>query len=415
MEQKQKPEAINKVRYVIVGKPAPKNSRFHGVITSSQLSNYFNYTSEKSQNKYKDENNIENNPVKTMDIKDYFTYTSRPSETNKEYYTMTSDGKVKTKEEKIAFMQTVAKDLDKEGSIMWEFIFSPKDRATSDKYGLHDQDSYSSVISKIMPGFLKQIGFDPNNVRWWEDYHERNRTSIEDHPHIHLCFYELNQERTRGKLKQKDLNLFKRLMANEMLKREDKSRYKEIFNNINMNKAKILEYSKNYELKNIDSVKELYRVLPSSGRLQYNSSNMIPYRKAIDKVVDELLRSDDCKEAWNNFQKCLDHYEELSNRINGGNLSLRKETETKKLKVQIANHILSERKNYIEENSFEKMTRDSSGNFFNRRTIQTNMDNRGHNPIKIKRFINGAIAQRQREIEDEIEEFLRNLQKGYEY
>ena len=406
------PEAINKVRYLIVGKPAPKNSRFVGIIKADQIANYFDYTSEKSQSKYTNTDEDKN----TVKISDYFSYTSRYSNTDNDYYTMSSDGEINGVDKKNEFRKTIMNDFQKDGSILWEFIFSPKDKETSDKYGLYNQDSYSAIMAKIMPGFLKQIGFDPNNVRWWEDFHEHNKSSAKDHPHIHLCFYEINQERTRGKLKQKDLNLFKRLMANEMLKREDKSQYKEIFNNINMNKSKLLEYSKSFNLKEIDSVKSLYKVLPSSGRLQYNSANMIPYRKAIDRVVNEILNSEECKDSWESFQKSLSKYEELSNRINGGNLSLRKQTETKKLKVEIANYILSQKKNFIDETSYDKMIKDSSGKQYSRRTIINNMNSRGQKPtIKIKKFINGMVAQRQKEIEDEIDEFLRNVQKGYGY
>ena len=77
--------------------------------------------------------------------------------------------------------------------------------------------------------------------------------------------------------------------------------------------------------------------------------------------------------------------------------------------------IIKEIFNSTEENSYENITRDSSGRSFSRKTIKQNMDSRGQNTVKIKRFINGMVAQRQREIEDEIEEFLRNIQKGYEY
>ena len=350
---------------------------------------------------------------KDFNYESLFDYAGRYAD-NKKNFTMSSEGKLDTKEKRDAFIEHGKNVLNKDGQILWEFVFSPKDIQTSDKYHLSNQSDYAAVITKIMPGYLKQSGFDPNNVTWWEDYHPDNRSSIEPHPHIHIYFFENNQERTRGKLKQKDLNLFKRLMANEMIKRQDKSEYDRLFSNINSDKKAIIDYSKKFKLDEIQSVKDLYKTLPSSGRLQYNSTNMIPYRKAIDKVVDELLNSKECKDAWNDFQKSLDRYEEISNRINGGNLSLRKETEIKKLKVQIANHILSEKKNYINDNSYDKMTKDSIGKRYSNKTIHHNMNTRGDNPVKIKRFINGALAQRQREIEDEIEEFLRNLQKGYE-
>lgn len=402
------PEAINKVRYLIIGNPAPPNSRFKGTITADTIfgsdMSVFNYSTRYA----KEESD------KDFDYESIFDYAGRYSD-NKTNFTMSSEGKLDTKEKIQSFIDNGKVALNEEGQILWEFVFSPKDIETSDKYHLSNQSDYAAVISRIMPDYLKRCGFNPNNVSWWQDYHPENRTSIEPHPHIHIYFFENNQERTRGKLKQKDLNLFKRLMANEMLKRQDKSQYREIFNSVNLNKRKILEYSKKFNLSEVESVKDLYRVLPSSGRLQYNSANMIPYRKAIDRVVNEILNSDECKDAWDSFQKSLSQYEELTNRINGGNLSLRKQTETKKLKVEIANYILSEKKNFIEENSYERMTTDSSGRRYSYGAIQRNMNSRGQNPVKIKRFINGMVAQRQREIDDEIEEFLKDIQKGYGY
>lgn len=409
-----KPEAINKVRFLIIGEQAPNNSRFKGTITSDSIFgsgvSVFNYSSRYA----KEESD------KDFDFDSIFDYSGRYKD-NKINFTMSSDGKLDTKEKLNKFIDNGKQLLNKDGAILWEFVFSPKDISTSDKYNLSNQNDYASVVSKILPNYLKQIGFDPNNVVWWQDYHPDNRTSIEPHPHIHLYFFEKNQERTRGKLQRKDLNLFKRLMANEMIKRQDKQKYSDIFNDVNKNKKLLLDYSKKFNLNNIKSVRDLYKVLPSEGRLQYNSANMIGYRKAIDKVVNELLNSDDCKEAWTELNNKLDEYEKLVNTINGDNLSTRKETEITKLKVEIANHILSEKKNYIENKDYYKddpssksktLTKSGKGSK-GKSGINIKLGtNDFHKPIK--RFINGAIAKRQREIEDEIDEFLKNINKGYD-
>lgn len=402
------PEAINKVRFLIMGSPAPKGRRFKGTVTANSIfgsDGLFEYSSRYA----KEESD------KDFNYDSIFDYSGRYAD-NKINFTMSSDGKLDSKEKINNFIQKGKETLNKDGSILWEFIFSPKDIMTSDKYNLSNQNDYAAVISKIMPNFLSKAGFNPHNVAWWQDYHPENRTSIEPHPHIHLFFYEINQDRTRGKLKQKDLNLFKRLMANEMLKRQDNTKYRDILNDINLNKKLLLDYSKKFDLSKVKSVRDLYKVLPSTGRLQYNSANMIGYRNAIDKVVDELLYSDDCKDAWLSYNNSLNKYDNLINRINGGDISTRKETEISKLRVEIANYILSEKKNYTSNKDFFKndlISKKTGKPVESKKQVQLSIKAK-ENPRGIKRFINGALAQRQREIEQEIEEFLKNINKGFE-
>ena len=402
------PEAINKVRFLIVGSSAPKNSRFKGTITSDSIFgsgvSVFNYSSRYA----KEEGD------KDFDFDSIFDYSGRYKD-NKINYTMSSDGKLDTRDKMSNFIENGRMLLDKDGAILWEFVFSPKDITTSDKYNLSNQNDYATVISKIMPNYLKQTGFDPNNVVWWQDYHPDNRTSIEPHPHIHLYFFEKDQERTRGKLQKKDLNLFKRLMANEMIKRQDKTKYNKLFNDINTNKKMIIDYSKKFDLTKIKSVNDLYKTLPSKGRLQYNSANMIPYRKAIDNVVNDLLNSDECHDVWLSYNNKLSEYEDLVNKINGDSLSTRKETEINKLKVEIANYILSERKNYADESNQYKYSKSTgmSGKTFNNSNSTTRYRYTDYS-IPVKAFVRTALTHRQREIEKEIEEFLKSINKGYD-
>lgn len=404
-----KPEAINKVRFLIVGQPAPKKSVFKGIITaetifgkgSSKQTTVWKYTTRYSEND--GDNELNKNSL--------FDYEGRYKK-NMENFTMTSEGRLKTKDEEEEFRKNGYEAMSKDGKILWEFIFSPKDIETSDKYHLSNQTDYSVVVSKIMPEYLKSCGFEPNNIVWWENYHPDNRNSIEPHPHIHLSFYEKEQTRTRGKLTMKDLNRFKRYFAKEMLKREDSSKYKAILKNIDENKSKVIEYSKKFKLDKIDSIVDLYKVLPSSGRLQYNSANMINYRPAIDRVVDQLLNSDECKEAWNNLNKSLDEYEEAQNKKFNSNIANKKEIEVKKVKEQIANYILSEKKNFIEENNYKKSTHSKSGKIsHNPLTIRNNLKRRGKDVSKFHSYANTIMRNKQKEIE----EYLKNKDKENEY
>ncbi len=139
------PEAINKVRYLIIGKPAPSNSRFKGTVTSDTIfssgMSVFNYSTRYA----KEESD------KDFKYDSIFDYAGRYAD-NKINFTMSSEGKLDSKEKIESFVEHGKEALSKDGQILWEFIFSPKDIETSDKYHLSNQSDYAAVIFKIMPG-----------------------------------------------------------------------------------------------------------------------------------------------------------------------------------------------------------------------------------------------------------------------
>ena len=389
-----------KVRYFRIGQEAPKNSCFKGTVTPQSIfggsGSYFDYCE-----RYVDKEN-----------KSLMAYTGRYG------FTMTQDGYLDDKEKQDAFRKSGTEALSRPGSVLYEFVVSMPDYDKASSYSLASQDQFAAVISNIMPAYLNSIGFDPNNVFWWEDFHPENRTSVTPHPHIHLLFFENEPsgvfDKSYGKLPKKAISKFKNMFGNEMLKREDQSVYKRLFNNINESRKFVIDNLKNTDLNKVKSLKDLYAVLPKSGRLQINSANIAPYRDTVFKVVDDLINSKECKETWDKYLSSLDLYERQVNRKAGSDVSSRKDMEISKLKDQIANYILSNKKGYLKENSYSsvlknrnyKISEGNRGQEYKDASIVRERLSTRNSTVSIKRAINGLVAKRQREIENEIDMYL---------
>ena len=110
----------------------------------------------------------------------------------------------------------------------------------------------------------------------------------------------------------------------------------------------------------------------------------------------------------------------MINRIDGnGEPSLKQITEVKKLKEDIVQYILQHKKEYINETKFENYTKTSDAKkITSHSVISKNLEGRKTNTtkteFKIHKFINCSIAQRQKEIEDEIEEYLKLTKASYD-
>lgn len=394
-----------------MGEKAPKNSCFKGKVSPASIfggsNSYFNYTE-----RYNDSDK------EKASLIDY---------TGRYEHTMTSDGFLDTEEKKKAFKDKGLESLSKEGSVVYEIICSMENYEKASNYSLTNQDQFSAVITKIMPSYIRSIGLDPRNVTWWEDFHPENRTSITPHPHIHLLFYENEPSHTfdhlYGKLPRKALNDFKRMFANEMIKRQDYGRYREIFDDINMNKAKVLDRVRHINFDNVKTVKDLYSILPEEGRLQINSFHMAPYRETIFKVVDDLLESKKCREQWHSYVDALERYDDMIDSQNHYEISARKETEIAKTREQIANTILKTKKDFTRDSSYEKLLSNENHRpidgekgktYKDPDIVRDRLSSRNPEP-HVNRLINGLLAQRQKEIEQEIEEYLdMGRDKGYE-
>lgn len=398
---------VNKVRYFKIGNEAPKNSCFKGIVTPESIfggaGSYFNYT--------------ERYVGKECDS--LLNYTGRYGAT------VSSLGDLDSKERIERFKEEGIKSLSKEGAICYEFILSLKDYETATSFSLLNQEQFSSVIKKIMPVYFKSIGLDSKNVSWWEDFHPENRTSPIPHPHIHLLFFEKEPsgtfDKSYGKLPKKALDSFKRMFGNELLKRDPSNIYNQLFDDINISKRNVLSTFQNVDFSKIKSLKELYVVLPKTGRLSIDSENMKPYKNIVYRIVDDLLNSRECIKEWGNFITSLDKYEYTLEKNIGEKVSTRKENEISKIKKQIANAILSGKKDFEEENKYENIIKNvnykssdgTKGQTYKDKDIIRNRLNHRNSGLATKRMINGMLAKRQNEIEMEIEQYLNQNSMDY--
>lgn len=389
---------ISRARYFRIGEKAPKNSCFRGTVTPESIfggaGSYFNYT--------------ERYVGKKCDS--LMNYTGRYGST------VSSDGRLDSEEKIDAFRKKGLEALGREGAVCYEFVISLKDYDTASDYAIVNQEQFSSVIRTIMPSWLKSIGLDPNNVSWWEDFHPENRTSIVPHPHVHLLFFENEPsgtfDRSYGKLPKRALGDFKRMFASRLLKREYSGRYRQLFDDINVSRKRILDRTRHADLSKVKDLKDLYVVLPSSGRLQINSANMIPYREAVLRVVDSLLESEECADEWHSYLEALQRYDSHIRDESGDDASSRKDFETAKMRDQIANLILSGRKGFRMYSSDEiPAENNGSSKAGGRRSDSVSGYRRPAAPVKnpsnsAKKLISGLLAKRRREIEQEIESYL---------
>ena len=154
---------------------------------------------------------------------------------------------------------------------------------------------------------------------------------------------------------------------------------------------------------------KLYEKLPDSGRLQYNSIHMKPYREEIDQLIVMALNSKEVKETYQLFLSKLDDLVENINDENHRNVSTLKETEINKLNTQVGNLILSYRKNYISKEEFEG-ERTSNSKTFN------NFTNKNREVVYARQgdtirsgIVKGAkraLNKHMRDLEEEIKKYL---------
>lgn len=411
-----KEEIINKLRFLRVGYLAPK-SRYHGIITNETLFGTGKLSTFNYNTRY----------CKEEEDKDYqydslFNYEARYSD--KKNFTITKHGPLDTKEKIEQFRQMGIETLKDKGNVMYESIISLANTEIAKKYNMLGSKGFGEVVDKVMDNWLKKCGFEPDNVEWFLDYHPDNRTSKEPHPHMHMCFFEKTQTRDRCKIPVSKLNDFKQMFATKMAKRcmSNSKEMNKLLTGSDKDREAIKTSLKNCNIAKIKNVRDLWKVLPSSGRLQYNSVNMINFRPAIDKVVDNLLKTPEFKEKYNSYVDKLKEYDTMVNKISGNSGqqldSFKQVTEDKKLRTEIAQFILSKKKEYDYEINYDNFTKNKHGKKLSAISISKKLNSRKNYRTNSERyvhkFVNGALASRQREIEDEIEKFLKATQNEYE-
>lgn len=338
------PDVITKFYYLEHGKPAPKNSEYNGIITTSSIVGFKEYTKRKASKELSD-------AAKAAEEKNesFFNYTTQRVGATK---TFSSLGWLDSKERNDVFKEEIASAFNKDGDVIWTPVISLQDFMTSYDMKLLNEEDYAAVFNKVLPAWFAKAGFENDNMHYWMDYHVNT-----DNPHIHLNFFEIEKTKMseRKKIPMKSINDFKGMFWKEVFA---KKRYldetgKSVeagFKNKDILKTETYQsFKKSFKVCNdqefINRLKKLYSELPGHGRLQYNSSHMIPYRKDVDEVVDYLLSTPEVKEKYEEFIGCVREFDLIRSKNLGTSYSSFTLQEDKKLRSLLANEVLREFKN----------------------------------------------------------------------
>ena len=345
------------VAFLQYGLHAPSNSSFTGTLNSESLfGGFFDYTARDGAVNGKTERLADEGKTVLSDKDNsessgsFMEYTSRDyavaGSGNSKYFTMSSEGKLFTEEDRQNFRKKWSTSFSNKGDLAWTIVVSLDNYGLLDVYGIKGQMDFAQVTTAALNKAFQQIHFDPSNMIWWEDYHTNTA-----HPHIHVTFLEKQNTRSRGKLTAKEIKLLKTTFITEIAARRT---YFEKYNlnsdnalkNLQTMKTEIVTRAKSIPFQTIDEIMNLYTQLPESGRLQYNSTHMIPFRNKLDEIVDLLLKHESIKEAYTDFVGEIEKLATNVNSLGKEDISYLKESQEKKLRTQIANAVLQEYKSF---------------------------------------------------------------------
>lgn len=351
-------DVIVDVAFLQYGKHAPSNSGFKGIVTTeSVFGGFVNYlVRDKAISNSMDDELVRGKGEQAKHTASsllhsehgldgsLMDYTSRETATknsnDKTYFTMTNEGKLYSQEQREEWIRNSMKSFSKDGDLIWTLVVSLDNYDLLNEYELKTQEDFASTTQKALNKTFKKIGLDPKNMIWWEDFHTNT-----DHPHMHITFLEKEHTRDRGKFTEKEIDKVKTTIITEITARK---RYKELYlqesedalKMINPLKKEVISQMETLSYKTLKDVSNLYSQLPRSGRLQYNSANMAPYKNQLDNIVEQILKSDELKGTYEQFTNHLKKFDDNMNAIGNEKISHMFESEDSKLRTQIANEIL---------------------------------------------------------------------------
>lgn len=335
-------DIITRFGYLQHGKLAPEYSSFKGVISTESIIGWKSYTERESARQ------LHKDALQLNELHDqhgFFGYTSERIGSTKTY---TSKGWIENEKDGRAFRETIEKYFCEDGDILWTPVISLKDYMTAADVKLFNESDYAAVLDKILPKFFKATGFRNENMEWWMDHHVNT-----DNPHVHLSFFEKEKTIDHGKISMKHIETFKKMFWNEVFAKQkyfekvgkdsvatfkDKDVLKQSIYKITVEKIRNCT-----DQSFIEELKKFAITLPETGRLQYGSSHMIPYREQLDQLVDHLLHTPEVNGKYNEFSAILHQFDEV--RSTSLNLNYKDglyKTEDTKLRKTMANTILNE-------------------------------------------------------------------------
>ena len=185
-------------------------------------------------------------------------------------------------------------------SNIWDLIISLETDA-KDKMDTY-KDAYE-MVRKCLPKFLKNAGFNPDNVTWYAGLHTNT-----DNRHVHISFFE--NEPTFYNAKKKKYCYRKGRVSLDYIN----DLKADIENHFNIDKASLIELRKilldevkdtikNKPISELQNhlkpyLKRLYADIPLKGKIGYDTPNMDLIRPYVDCVTEILLASSTNREAY---------------------------------------------------------------------------------------------------------------------
>ena len=309
-------------------------------------------------------------------INDYMNYTSTDVSFNEksESYSWGVNGDINCLED------IKANDKLNRKGIVWDMVFSFTPEFALNN-GLVTKQDYYKMTLNVMPSFLTELGFKINNTTWYATLH-RNTA----HPHIHLLFYEHEPSVSFKAIPKSNLSKLKSKIVNYILNNKDfyVKRDKEFQNITGLVKANDLSRLRKRNLfddkfrKNLNNMfLDLYKDLPKTGRLQYNSKNMLPYKNKIDAIINYILMSDNIKYDYEKYYNYLNDFQKQLNMVYGNSDANKNnkyvDDQLNKLYTRIGNDILHNFKVY---NSLEVIDREKE--FLKKHIMEMNFKSRDY-------------------------------------
>lgn len=321
---------IEDVRFLVYGQPAPSGSRFKGTITTESLIGYCNYTSQ--------EEKIVADQELGMHDGGYLGYTDKDGKTFSSEGWLDDQGLTK-------FKDKIRKAFCKDGNVAYDVVIALPDYDFAKECGMNTSGDWYAVAKKVLNDTFKEMKVDNKNMLWWGNYH-----CDTPHPHMHLCFMEKHQT-LYGKyqLSNKELNRLKLSANREMtVRNEFIKRYNQDIASFFQEKDHLFqEVVQSFPTQKIandysDHISILRRKIPKTGRLQYYSKNMLPYRTIINGLIDMVLEDPDIKPMYDTYIQKVSQLAEVMNDVTHSNISTLEHAEEKKLYGQLGNKILKE-------------------------------------------------------------------------
>lgn len=180
-------------------------------------------------------------------------------------------------------------------SIIWDCLltFQPE---FGQSY-CNDYEQAYEMMKREMPRFLKDAGFQPDNIEWFAGLHTNKK-----HRHIHISFFEKAPTRLRerskelqyslGKINQTCINRFKlrveqRLTDVSAELRVARKEISAISKEVLFSKKSRIKYNNEFKTQ----ILRLAEKLPHEGRLSYDTVNMLPLKPLVNQLVDTAIKS----------------------------------------------------------------------------------------------------------------------------